>query len=203
MKQNLPGAAGVLAAQHKDIWAAYAALGEAAAQAGGLTDRERCLVKLALSIGAASEGAVHSHTRRAVEQGISAGDLDQVALLAIGSLGLPRAVAARTWIEDITKAKPDGIKWRFPELSRAFDQGGLRPPRSKRLSLLGRSLFGGFGNWGGHVVAFDPFLRWIEMRERDNCGFQPLLLPIQLPDLDGSSDFGMGCRNPAQCDDLA
>ena len=53
-------------------------------------------------IGAASEGAVHSHTRRGLAEGIAEADLEQVALLAIGPLGLPRAVAAGTWIGDVT-----------------------------------------------------------------------------------------------------
>lgn len=68
---------------------------------GPLTDREKRLVKLALAIGAKSEGAVHSHTRRAKAGGIEAEAIMQVAMLAIGPLGLPRAVAAKTWIEDI------------------------------------------------------------------------------------------------------
>ena len=101
MTRSLPGAANELAREHPEIWAAYAALGKATAEAGPLTGREKRLVKLALAIGAGSEGAVHSHTRRARSEGIEADALMQVALLAIGPLGLPRAVAARTWIADI------------------------------------------------------------------------------------------------------
>ncbi len=101
MTRTLPGAANDLAREHPEIWAAYAALGKATAEAGPLTGREKRLVKLALAIGAGSEGAVHSHTRRARSEGIDADALMQVALLAIGPLGLPRAVAARTWIADI------------------------------------------------------------------------------------------------------
>ena len=102
MNKTLPGAAGNVADTHPDIWTAYADLGAATAKAGALSDRERRLVKLALAIGAASEGAVHSHTRRGLEEGIAAADLQQVALLAIGPLGFPRAVAAETWISDLT-----------------------------------------------------------------------------------------------------
>ena len=102
MNKNLPGAAGDLAKNHPTIWDAYSALGEATAEAGQLNARERRLVKLALAIGAASEGAVHSHTRRGLSEGITPNDLTQVSLLAIGPLGLPRAVAAGTWISDIT-----------------------------------------------------------------------------------------------------
>ena len=58
-------------------------------------------MKLALAIGAGSEGAVHSHTLRARSEGIEPEAITQVAMLAIGPLGLPGAVAAKTWIEDI------------------------------------------------------------------------------------------------------
>ncbi len=101
MSKKMPGAAGDLAETYPDVWNGYSALGEAAANAGPLTDRERRLVKLALAIGAGSEGAVHSHTRRGKAEGIEGDALMQVALLSIGPLGLPRAVAAKTWIEDI------------------------------------------------------------------------------------------------------
>ncbi|WP_170432738.1 carboxymuconolactone decarboxylase family protein [Ruegeria arenilitoris] len=103
MTRDLPGAAGALAKKHPAIWDAYSALGSATAEAGNLTERERRLVKLALAIGAASEGAVHSHSRRGLAEGIPVEDLQQVALLAIGPHGLPRAVAAGTWISDVTE----------------------------------------------------------------------------------------------------
>ena len=101
MTKSMPGAAGDLAQEHPDVWKAYDALGKATADCSPLTDREKRLVKLALAIGAGSEGAVHSHTRRAKADGIEAEAIMQVAMLAIGPLGLPRAVAAKTWIEDI------------------------------------------------------------------------------------------------------
>lgn len=101
MSEKMPGAAGDLVEEFPHVWNAYQMLGRAAADCGPLTDRERRLVKLALSIGAGSEGAVHSHTRRAKAEDIEKEALLQVAMLAIGPLGLPRAVAAKTWIEDI------------------------------------------------------------------------------------------------------
>ncbi len=101
MTRSMPGAAGDLAEQQPDIWSAYSTLGAATAAAGPLSDREKRLVKLALSIGASSEGAVHSHARRALSEGIEPEALHQVAFLSIGPLGFPRAVAAKTWIEDV------------------------------------------------------------------------------------------------------
>ena len=98
----MPGTAGDLGEQCPEIWSAYSSLGKACAEAGPLNDREKRLVKLAFAIGAASEGAAHSHSRRAASDGIENSALNQVALLVIGPLEPPRAVAAKTWIEDQT-----------------------------------------------------------------------------------------------------
>jgi AhpD family alkylhydroperoxidase len=100
--EELPSGAGEVARAYPAVWEAYAALGIATAEAGPLDQKTRRLVKLALSIGASSEGAVHSHTRRAISEGVSKDQLKQVALLAIATLGLPQAVKGLTWIEDIT-----------------------------------------------------------------------------------------------------
>ncbi|WP_404377595.1 carboxymuconolactone decarboxylase family protein [Vreelandella aquamarina] len=101
-KNDLPSGAGDVASQYPEIWDAYAALGKACAEAGPLDERSRRLIKLSLAIGARSEGAVHSHVRRALKEGVSAEELKQVAMLAIPTVGFPAAVAALTWIEDIT-----------------------------------------------------------------------------------------------------
>lgn len=101
-KQDLPSGAGQVAEQYPEVWDAYAELGKACAESGPLDARTRRLVKLALAVGARSEGAVHSHARRALEEGETSEALKQVAMLSIPTLGLPRGVAALTWIEDIT-----------------------------------------------------------------------------------------------------
>ncbi len=98
---NLPSGAGRLASSYPKVWKAFAELGEAIATARPLDAKTRRLVKLALAIGALSEGAVHSHVRRVVEEWISAADIHHVALIAIPTLGLPSAVRAMTWMDDI------------------------------------------------------------------------------------------------------
>ncbi len=100
--EDLPSGAGEIARAYPEVWAAYAALGKASAQAGPLDRRTERLVELALALGALSEGAVHSHTRRGLAEGLSPEELKHVALLAIPTLGLPQAVKGLTWIEDIT-----------------------------------------------------------------------------------------------------
>jgi alkylhydroperoxidase/carboxymuconolactone decarboxylase family protein YurZ len=84
-----------------DVASAYAQLGAAVHAAGPLDDKSRQLVKLALAIGARHEGAVHAHTRRALDAGCSEAEIKHVVALAATTLGMPNAVAAHTWVNDI------------------------------------------------------------------------------------------------------
>jgi alkylhydroperoxidase/carboxymuconolactone decarboxylase family protein YurZ len=85
-------------------WRAFQALGAAASAAGPLSEREQRLVNLALALAGDSEGATHSHARRASAEGLTAGELEHVAFLAITTLGWPQAIRGLTWIRDVTRA---------------------------------------------------------------------------------------------------
>jgi alkylhydroperoxidase/carboxymuconolactone decarboxylase family protein YurZ len=98
---KLPAAAAGIAERYPDLWKSYAGLGKSCAQAGPLDARARRLVKLGLAIGTGSEGAVHSHARRALEEGFTMDELRHAALLAITTIGFPHAIAALSWIEDL------------------------------------------------------------------------------------------------------
>ena len=74
-------------------------------QSGPLDDKARQLVKLSLSIGAGNEGAVHSHTRRALQAGATHEEIFHVLALAVTSIGFPSTVKAYTWITDELKGK--------------------------------------------------------------------------------------------------
>ncbi len=103
MTELPPSRAGDVARLFPDVWNAYASLGKAVAEAGPLDDRTRRLLKVALAIGARSEGATHSHARQGLEEGLAPEELRQVALLAITTLGFPAAVAGLCWVEDELK----------------------------------------------------------------------------------------------------
>jgi len=105
MNEKLPHGASSVAADHPDVWQAYSELGRAVAESGPLDEKERRLIKLALAIASQSEGATHSHTRRALAEGISPEALRQVALLGIPTVGFPAAVAGLTWVQDIIDAQ--------------------------------------------------------------------------------------------------
>jgi len=86
---------------HPELMQAYESFGQAARVAGPLTDREVSLVKLAISIGAALEGAAHSHCRKAIEAGCTAEDLRHVAILSAPTTGFPAMMRAKSWVEDV------------------------------------------------------------------------------------------------------
>lgn len=102
---SLPGVAKHVAEEQPALWEAFTALGAASAAAGPMDEKTRRLVGLALALGGGSEGATHSHARRAVAEGISAEELDHVAFLAITTLGWPQAMRGLSWIRDVTQQK--------------------------------------------------------------------------------------------------
>lgn len=102
---ELPGTAGQVAQEKPELWQAFQELGAATSEAGPLDERSRRLVNLALAIGADSEGATHSHCRRALAEGFSPEELEHVAFLAITTLGWPQAIRGLTWIRDETRGE--------------------------------------------------------------------------------------------------
>jgi alkylhydroperoxidase/carboxymuconolactone decarboxylase family protein YurZ len=99
-QDELPPTVEEYARKHPEIWEAYNRLGELAAKAGPLDARTERLVKLAIAVGAGLQGAVHSHTRRGLDAGLSREEMEHVATLAITTTGWPRAMAAISWINE-------------------------------------------------------------------------------------------------------
>jgi len=101
MTEKLPDIVEGIQKQSPAVWESYQSLEAELALAGPLDARTRRLVKLALAIGARHEGAVHSHTRRGLREGLSRDELLHVALLGVTTLGWPHATTGRAWILDI------------------------------------------------------------------------------------------------------
>jgi 4-carboxymuconolactone decarboxylase len=89
--------------RYPKIWEAYDRLGAVSHEAGPLNGKTRELLKIALSIGAKLEGAVHSHTRRAVKAGVTPAEIRHLVLLSLTTLGFPSTITAMTWVEDVLK----------------------------------------------------------------------------------------------------
>jgi len=90
-----------------EIANAYSSLGHAVHNSGPIDQKTRELIKLAISCGAQKEGAVHSHTRKALGAGASKEEIRQVVLLTLPTLGMPSMMAAMTWVNDILEDKDD------------------------------------------------------------------------------------------------
>ena len=76
-----------------------------AGREGPLDEKTARLVKLSIAIGALHEGAVHANVRKALAQGITKEEIEQVVALTAGTLGMPSTVAVFTWVRDITGAE--------------------------------------------------------------------------------------------------
>jgi alkylhydroperoxidase/carboxymuconolactone decarboxylase family protein YurZ len=81
---------------HPHVWQAYYRLGALSYQVGPIDKKNRGMVKLAMSIGTGTEGAVHSYTRRAMEDGASPAEIRHLVLLGFTTLGFSSTVASLT-----------------------------------------------------------------------------------------------------------
>jgi 4-carboxymuconolactone decarboxylase len=69
--------------------------------AGPLNEKTRRLIKLGIAIGSESEGAVKSHTRRALAIGISPKEIRHVVLLGLTTIGFPKMIATLNWAHEV------------------------------------------------------------------------------------------------------
>ncbi len=88
---------------YPEVGKAYEAFGEAAACAGPLDAKTRSLVKLGISTGARLEGAVQSHTRKALTAGASPDEIRQVVILSAPTIGFPAMMIGLTSVEDVLR----------------------------------------------------------------------------------------------------
>ena len=100
---KLPASYEAFKRHYPRIWQAYDHLGTLLHERGPLDEKTRKLVKLAMAIGAKLEGAVHSHTRKALDAGATPGEIRHLVLLCLTTLGFPSTIAAMTWVEDILR----------------------------------------------------------------------------------------------------
>lgn len=90
----------------KGYMKAVDSLGKAAKEAGPIDEKTAHLIQLAAAATIKSEGAVHSHTRRALEAGAKPEEIHHTILLLTSTIGFPNVSAALSWADDIiNKAK--------------------------------------------------------------------------------------------------
>ncbi len=79
----------------------YDALAKSCHEWGPLDAKTRRLIKLGVAMGLSSDGAVRSHARRALEEGVSPDELRHAVLMAFTTAGYPEMTAAMKWVEEI------------------------------------------------------------------------------------------------------
>ncbi len=97
----LPGIYKEFKQQFPEVAGAYDALAVSCHQWGPLDERTRRLIKLGIAIGLSSEGAVRSHARRALEDGISPDELRHAVLMAFTTAGYPTMMASMKWVDEV------------------------------------------------------------------------------------------------------
>ena len=83
---------------------AWDGVGTAVRAAGPIDNKTAHLVQLAASAAIRSEGAVHSHVRRALEAGATPAEIRQALILTAPTIGFPNVIAALSWANDVLKA---------------------------------------------------------------------------------------------------
>jgi len=78
----------------------YEKLGNAVHEQGPLTDRDRALIKLAISGSHLYSSAFKAHIRKAVAAGISREEIEHLVLLFLPTVGFPTMMAAMGIVEE-------------------------------------------------------------------------------------------------------
>ncbi len=90
---------------YPEVITAVETLGTTIRGLGALDEKTSHLVQLAAAATGKSEGAVHSHTRRAVKAGATREEIYHTLLLLISTIGFPQVMAAISWCRDILEGE--------------------------------------------------------------------------------------------------
>ncbi len=107
-EKNLPKWYQSIKVKHGEYIKALDELGKTIKQEGPLDEKSAHLIQLAAAAAIRSEGAVHSHARRAVEAGAKPVEIYHAIILLTSTIGFPTVSAALSWISDIIEVNiPD------------------------------------------------------------------------------------------------
>jgi len=76
-------------------------LGRVVKQAGPIDEKTSQLIQLAAAAAIRSEGAVHSHTKRALQAGATPDEISHAIILLTSTIGFPNVSAALSWASDV------------------------------------------------------------------------------------------------------
>jgi 4-carboxymuconolactone decarboxylase len=76
-------------------------LGKVTRDSGPIDEKTSHLIQIAAATAIRSEGAVHSHTRRALKAGVPEKEIYHAIILLTSTIGFPTVSAALSWAEDV------------------------------------------------------------------------------------------------------
>lgn len=80
-------------------------LGKVTNESGPIDHKTSHLIQLAASAAIRSEGAVHSHAKRALDLDASPDELYHALILVTSTIGFPNVAAAISWVDDVVNEK--------------------------------------------------------------------------------------------------
>lgn len=104
--QQLPKNYQKMESEYPGFMKSVAELGQTARTEGPLDEKTVELIQMAAAAALRLEGAVHSHTRRALNAGASREEIQHALIVLTSTMGFPSVAAAMSWVRDITDKKP-------------------------------------------------------------------------------------------------
>jgi 4-carboxymuconolactone decarboxylase len=102
-KRKLPRMYTDIQKRFKKFSGAVENLGKTARKMGPLNEKTSHLIQIAAAAAIRSEGAVHSHVRRALESGAKAEEIYHALILLTSTIGFPAVSAAMSWADDVIR----------------------------------------------------------------------------------------------------
>jgi 4-carboxymuconolactone decarboxylase len=90
---------------HQKYIEALEQLGEVVRKQGPLDEKTTHLIQLGAAAAIRSQGAVHSHVRRAVKAGATPEEIHHAIILLTSTIGFPSTSAALSWAHDEINGK--------------------------------------------------------------------------------------------------
>ncbi len=100
-KEKLPVQYESIKKRYKELFKAVGNLGRVVRKAGPIDEKTSHLIQLAAAAAIRSEGAVHSHARRALEAGATKDEIYHAVILLTSTVGFPTMSAALSWVDDV------------------------------------------------------------------------------------------------------
>jgi 4-carboxymuconolactone decarboxylase len=98
---NKPKLYDKLKKQYPQYIEAVEVLGKAVGTAGPLEEKTLHLIHIGAAAAQRAEGAVHSHTRRALKAGATVEEIHHALIALTSTIGFPQVTAAISWVDDV------------------------------------------------------------------------------------------------------